>query len=278
MHSTQRSKMIIGSIGSPFSHDLSSCHGHKPKNFVWMHNANCPVQVYFEPSYNIQGIERINAKKFLWLCESKEIYSKTYNNILNNLDSYKSKYIKIFTHDKDILKIDSIFEYCPPASNKSWIRLKKINHKTRLTSMLCSGKNVTSGHKFRNNLMAFFKHKKLPVDLYGKGINYIKYKETALADYCFSFVIENGKYSNYYTEKIMDCFATGTIPIYHGSPEIFDLFNKDGIILLEDKIDFSMLTEDYYHSRIHAVVDNFEREYDHPIADDFLYNEIIKFI
>jgi len=278
MHSMQRSKMRIGSIGSPFSHDLSSCHGHKPKNFVWEHNANCPILVCFEPSYNIKDIEKINAKKFLWLCESKEIYSNIYSDILNNLNSFKDKYIKIFTHDKSILQIDPIFEYCPPASNKSWIRLKKINYKTKLTSMICSGKNKTSGHKFRNSLMGFFKKEKLPVDLYGKSIKYIEHKETALADYCFSFVVENGKYSNYYTEKIMDCFATGTIPIYHGSPEIFDLFNKDGIILLEDKIDFSMLTEDYYHSRIHAVVDNFEREHDHPIADDFLYDQIIKFI
>jgi len=270
--------MIIGSIGSPFSHDTSSCHGHKTKNFTWAHNRNCPIQVYFEPSYNIKDIEKVHAKKFLWLCESKEIYSPIYNDILNNLESYKSKYIKIFTHDKSILAIDPVFQYCPPASNKSWINLKKINHKTKLSSMLCSGKNITSGHKFRNNLLAFFRSKKLPVDLYGRDVNYVKNKETALADYCFSFVVENGKYSNYYTEKIMDCFATGTIPIYHGSPEIFDLFNKDGIILLEDKIDFSILTEEYYYSKINAIVDNFVREQDHQIADDYLYDQLIKFI
>jgi hypothetical protein len=270
--------MFIGSIGCPFSHDVSSCHGYSPKNFKWMHNTICPVQIFFEPSYNIYEIEKIKSKKFLWLCESKEIYFPIYEDILNNLNSFKSKYIKIFTHDRTLLTKDEIFEYCPPASNKSWIRLKKLYHKTKLYSMIGSGKNKTTGHKFRNNLMNFFKDKKIPVDLYGKNIKSIKNKETAFADYFFSFVVENGKYSNYYTEKIMDCFATGTIPIYHGSPEIIDFFNKDGIILLEDKIDFSMLTEDYYHSRIHAIVDNFEREQDHQIADDYLYDKIIKFI
>jgi hypothetical protein len=46
--------------------------------------------------------------------------------------------------------------------------------------------------------------------------------------------MENATYSNMFTEKITDCFMTGTIPIYYGISNIGDYFNTDGIIILDD--------------------------------------------
>ena len=57
------------------------------------------------------------------------------------------------------------------------------------------------------------------VDLYGRGFNEIVDKEEGLCDYRFSVAIENGQYKTYFTEKILDCFATGTIPVYLGAPK-----------------------------------------------------------
>ena len=64
-------------------------------------------------------------------------------------------------------------------------------------------------------------------------------KEIGLKDYRFSFCVENDTYDTYFTEKILDCFATGTIPVYLGAPDIGNHFNMDGIIILSEEFDVS---------------------------------------
>ena len=97
-------------------------------------------------------------------------------------------------------------------------------------------------------------------------------KIDGVKDYMFSIVMENGVYDDYYTEKITDCFATGTIPVYWGSPSIGKHFNMDGIILFDDKFDMNILTKETYKSRIDYVKDNFNRANNTIHADDMLYS------
>ncbi len=269
----------ISAFGSPFSHDISSCAGIPPTNFEWVFNeqSSNDIEVYMEYAF-LGGINSNCKNKFLWLCESRELFLPCYSYIENNLNFLKNIYKKIFTNDKSLLKIDSIFEYCPAGSNKSWITEGKIFNKNKLASMICSGKNITQGHKYRNNKMLEFKSNNLPIEYYGHSHNYFEKKESALADYCFSFVIENGSYSDYYTEKIMDCFACGTIPIYWGSPDIGKTFNINGIILLDDNFNFNNLSYDLYQSKIEYVKENFLIEKKHTIADDYIFEKIKEYI
>jgi len=48
--------------------------------------------------------------------------------------------------------------------------------------------------------------------------------------YKFSLVMENEVLSGYITEKIIQGFLASTIPIYYGTTEIFDLFNRDAFV------------------------------------------------
>ena len=50
----------------------------------------------------------------------------------------------------------------------------------------------------------------------------LKDKIDGLRDYRYHFCIENIKRDYWFTEKLIDCFVTGTIPIYWGCPSIFD--------------------------------------------------------
>jgi hypothetical protein len=84
----------------------------------------------------------------------------------------------------------------------------------------------------------------------------------------FSVVVENGMYESYYTEKILDCFATGTIPVYLGSPDIANYFNSDGIIQLSDEFEVS---EEIYHSKMDAIVENLEKVKQVEVLEDFIY-------
>ena len=52
-----------------------------------------------------------------------------------------------------------------------------------------------------------------------------------------------------FCEKITDCFATGTIPIFWGTKNIGNYFDKEGIIFLEN-IEEKELSADLYFSKI----------------------------
>ena len=65
----------------------------------------------------------------------------------------------------------------------------------------------------------------------------------------FSITLENEKLENWITEKIIDCFASKTIPIYWGCPNIGEYFNTDGII------SFNSLEE------LKDILDNLEESY-----------------
>lgn len=44
--------------------------------------------------------------------------------------------------------------------------------------------------------------------------------------YRFALVMENAKTKGYLTEKIANAFLAGSIPIYYGTEEVFDVFNR----------------------------------------------------
>ena len=72
----------------------------------------------------------------------------------------------------------------------------------------------------------------------------------------FSIAIENASCKTYFTEKLLDCFATGTIPVYYGAPNIGDYFNKNGIIDLSEEFDVS---DEIYYSKMDAIKENLEK-------------------
>lgn len=82
-----------------------------------------------------------------------------------------------------------------------------------------------------------------------------------LFDSMFHISIENNCETNYFTEKICDCFATYTVPIYIGCPNIGDYFDLDGIIIARDHQHMieliNALTPDDYWRRLPALRANF---------------------
>ena len=98
-----------------------------------------------------------------------------------------------------------------------------------------------------------------------------------MTEYRFSFAIENSQTDYYFTEKITNCFAAQTIPIYLGAGRINEFFNTDGIILITEKelenIEdvLKQCTEREYERRLPAVIDNYHRVWQYKNAYDWLY-------
>jgi hypothetical protein len=269
----------LSTFGSPFKHTYSSCVNVKPKNFEWVHDtlSSSGIEVYMD--YNVLGgLNSKSKNKFLWLCESRGITPEQNNFLKHNYDFLKQVYKKIFVHDYELLKLGDSCIYCPPAANMTWVVDRQIYYKSKMVSMISSGKNFCAGHEYRNKKLQEFKNTNYPVDYYGRSFNPFKIKEDVLRDYYFSITIENERYSNYYTEKLMDCFATGTIPVYHGTPEVSTMFNMDGIIILDSDFDINTLSSDLYFSKMDAIKDNFERCINHESADDYIFNYIKELI
>lgn len=76
-------------------------------------------------------------------------------------------------------------------------------------------KKVDSGGKYRNNL---------------PSNEPVKDKEEFQKKYRFSLAIENSSFPGYITEKIVDAFAAGTIPIYWGDKDAVKSFNEESFI------------------------------------------------
>lgn len=197
---------------------------------------------------------RNSNKNIAWLIEPKELQSNTYDYIVKNY----FKFYKIFTHDIDLMKLPNsiLIPY-----GGCWIKKEDflIYPKNKNISIVCSNKNYLSGHKLRHECIDKFKN---IIDIYGNGYNPIDYKLKALKDYRYQIVIENTKKDFWFTEKLIDCFVTGTIPIYYGCPSIGDFFNKDGVLTFDSINELKNILENtpenLYEQKKQAIEDNFQ--------------------
>jgi hypothetical protein len=76
----------------------------------------------------------------------------------------------------------------------------------------------------------------------------------------FNISLENSKQVNYFSEKIIDCFLTFTIPLYIGCPNIGEYFDTRGIIFVSNAYDLiskcNSLTPGLYHSLHEHCINN----------------------
>ena len=240
-----------------------SVHGKESKNIEWVKDDSLEHTFYVDDTIPYAFSDNVKGKKYAWLLESKYIKPGIVQQVTNYPERFLDTFDAIFTHNQELLKIDPKFKWCP--AQGFWIKEPKVYEKTKMISMISSDKALTDGQRVRLQWVEMIGDQ---IDLYGRGFNEIANKEEGLCDYMFSVVVENGFYESYFTEKILDCFASGTIPVYLGSPDIGKYFNKDGIIDLTEEFDVS---EEIYLSKMDAIKDNLERVRQYEVLEDFIY-------
>jgi hypothetical protein len=267
----QKYKMNL--VGDSFTHLTGGNKGYsvagKESKFIqWVKDDSLPETVYVDAWINQAFTDKIFGIKYAWLLESKYVTPSIVEDVKSRYKEYLDTFKYIFTHNKELLDLDPRFKWCP--ANGFWIKEPKVYPKTKMISFITSNKNFTDGHKERLNWVSKIGDQ---VDLFGRGFNEISSKEEGLCDYMFSVVIENGFYDSYFTEKILDCFATGTIPVYMGCPDIGNYFNKDGIINLSDEFDVS---EEIYYSKITAITENLNKVKEIEVLEDFIFKNYLE--
>ncbi len=124
-----------------------------------------------------------------------------------------------------------------------------------------------------------------PIDSYGKHFNNmgvlptvnndmysgIMQKFDLISNYKYTIAFENSFGVDYISEKIWQPLAVNSIPIYWGSPAVFDFFNKKKIIYLANKNDFKKTINKIRN--IDQSSDLYQKYLNEPIFK----NEAIKF-
>ena len=268
-------KMKCNLYGGGFQHVPGSTLNNYSKKLFWDYNSRKNDITFYVDNAIKYGIHDGWSKKIYgWIVESPVLTQSIINYCIKNYSALKTKYKKIFTHSSVLIEIDPVFFIFAPCSG-SWIneKDKKIYKKTKLVSMITSDKSFSCGHKRR---LAFQKKYQNNFDTYGRGFNYIPDKIDGLKDYCFSVCIENGVDDYYFTEKILDCFTSGTVPIYYGAKKIGNFFNADGIIYINDHFSFNNLSFEVYENMLGAITENYEISKKFINSEDYIYDILIQ--
>lgn len=212
-------------------------------------------------------------RRVYWLQERRDFQTEP--------DIDLAAYDLVLTNDRAVL------EACPHARWVShvgtWLAASEMAEaapKPHETSFIASGKRAAPGHLIRHEVKSIVMGMAaLPAaDCYGGLFDRaISTKQPALVPYKFSITIESDAYAWFYTEKLFDCFAARTIPLYWGPPldRLHALgFRLGGIIPwhtiagLRDYLDLIHAHPDeWYADRAPAIEHNYRRICELPAAE-----------
>ena len=253
-----------------------------PENIFWnRHNAFIPIHFYGHR--NIGKTIGNPFKKYAIIVETESIDPVPYHRLLRR-EKLALSYDAIFTHSKEILdKYENAYFipaggiwYKNPVSFENRFE-ELIELKNKGVSIVSSNKNMSSLHKYRIKLSEYCKTKGI-ADTFGNfdGGNIVSIDGT-LTKYRYSIVIENTIAPYCFTEKILNCFASYTVPIYLGASDIGKFFNKDGIIILDANLSFDEIERiinncnlDDYKNRLVAIHENFIISQKFACQEDFI--------
>jgi len=249
---------------------VGTCQGVDPDKFIG-YVPNGSVFVFDDVWYS-----NPENKKLYFVQQEPEIICPYENEIIKNIDKFE----KVFTFNENILKMfpEKTIRYTGNFATVS----PSEGPKTFSISGWASTKiyNNAPGHLLRLEL--YKRQLELPNCTFFRSINrngdgvleeigqnpflgedfFNGGKKCLFETFQFSIVLENSQQVNYYTEKLIDCLITKTIPIYWGCPNISNFFDTTGWIFF-DSFD-SLLTlikkldETYYERYTETIQKNFE--------------------
>ena len=200
-------------------------------------------------------IKKLNVRRML----------KTFPVIITNLASFFPAVPKV-----DVVPFSSNFLGVNPS--RSNFLLAPPVAKTKLCSMIANlGHDATDpGYSFRSKVYGIASCSRF-VDMYGLDSNPLDFKIDGLTDYMFSISMENCREDFYFTEKLVDCFLTGVIPVYWGCPSVGEFFDSRGILSFNSIDEFpallSSLSANLYRQMMPYAEKNMQIAFTSEFAD-----------
>lgn len=220
---------------------------------------------------------KVNKNNILHLCleppnevsKYRQYANKQVKLILNQLDIKKNN---VLSHGALPWHIDKDFDF---------LTSHKVDFLTKENKIVwvTSNQRSSKGHKVRMNFLDTIKE--LPfLELYGRGIKPIDDKWEVLSKSKYAIAYENFQSDYYWTEKIIDCYLSYTMPLYFGCNSIDDFFPKNSFIQIDpnDKhIDLflkEIVTSTKWEENLDAITKARELVLNKYQLFPFLYNQI----
>jgi hypothetical protein len=183
-------------------------------------------------------------------------------------------YTYLLTQYPELLKLPNSFELI---GNGSFVDPAPNLKKKFGVSIVMTNRMVAPGHPMRLELYECREEIKIPFDIYRGTWNAFDPIEDTIPmppwpnkkwkvnvfDCMFHIVIEGFKNDHYYSEKLIDCLITKTIPIYWGHTEIERYFNPVSMIRVNTVYEIiqvcNQLTPDFYNRLLPDIEDNYQR-------------------
>ncbi len=225
------------------------------------------------PCYNDNYVrmEKIEPNAIALLIEPRPLQPKSYAWIEEHYDNFKY----VFTHDSILLKNIPNAKLIIWGGVYDWA--DEIKDFTHPISMVASWKEEAPVRILRKHLAIELQDE---IDCYGTFREGGAFASThdIYAKYPFSIVIENHIDDFWLTEKVCNCFANKTVPIYWGAQKIDNYFNPDGIIKANGIDDIKQIIRTIdpkreYANRILAINDNYKRVKSFANFESWFMNE-----
>lgn len=175
-------------------------------------------------------------KLVLFLWEPPTVEPEGYN------PAWQKHFGKIYTWDDDLVDGVKFFKFHYPELQNRIAHLTPFSDK-KLCVMVArrlSSKHPKQLYSEREKVIRYFEDKPDLFDLYGYHWEKRKYRNwkgtvqnkiETIKNYKFAICYENmGNVRGYVTEKLFDCFAAGTIPVYLGASNVTDYIPADCFI------------------------------------------------
>lgn len=245
---------------------------------------NKPCELYVDNFPNTPK----NSLRVLWVVEPDEV-----STIKTIVFGRHHEFDLILTYDEDILN------NCPNAKlyphGMSWIlNFDFSKEKEFAITSLVGGKQLSPNHFLRQQLPTIQNQiNSVPVHLFnslntpypGEGIERTMMDRDIKNELFYSqfhIAIENFSKKNYFSEKLVDCFQTKTVPIYVGCPNIGDFYDTRGMLIAntaEELIEIcNSITPETYNNMLEFVEKNYELSMPHALFREALKNEVINFV
>ena len=268
-------------------HPYGITDGRVPKRILW-DRFNYKLDVQFFSAEQIFDKQRGGKKHYALLLEGKAIIPEVYEKVKANALYIETGMTGLFTHSRELLEKISNAHFCPAYSvwygTPKWGgKLTDEQKKTKMISFVGCEKAMAKMHLFRREVTQHFLNSD-KVDVLGKAVGKFASCDEIFSGYRYNIALENDSYDYYFTEKIMNCFAAKTVPIYYGCPSIANFFNADGIIIIkeptieavEEAINKCSVAD--YESRMEAIDDNYERVKQYLCVEDYLCNHYLEIL
>ena len=252
-----------------------------PKSITWCRDdVQRDVTVFTDKFIHKVYTHPLEGIKVAWLMEPKAINNNSYD----LAKKHTLDYDYIMSHDIEFLSEfpEEKRVFCPGSGSSLYEYEWKMYPKTKSILTVVGNKHSTEGHMFRHRIVELFGDE---IDVLGRSCKPFPPEKRAetYAPYRFQIVVHNSAVKDYWTDILLDCFLTGTIPIVWEGNFLNKYFNLQGCWTFNTLGDLDRLLskligdeEGFYEHCLDAVKDNFERAKQWAVVEDYLYDNFFK--